>query len=74
MVPLRRRLVAERDLFCPSRESRPVRSGSSELACDASSLRRLVIRESPALVANLLMLVSGRSLALVSTLRTLVTL
>jgi hypothetical protein len=72
MVPLRRRLVAERDLSCPSRGSRPARSENSELACDASSSRRLVTRESPALVASLPMLVSGRFPALVSTLRILV--
>jgi len=73
MVLLRRRLAAERDLSCLSRESKLVRSENSELACDASSSRRPVTRESPVLVASLLMLVSGRFLAHVSTLRILVT-
>jgi hypothetical protein len=73
MVPLRRRLAAERDLFYLSRESRLVRSENCELVSDANSSRRLAIRVSPVLVASLLTPVSGKFLALVSTSRILVT-
>ncbi|KAJ0156844.1 hypothetical protein HZ326_0944 [Fusarium oxysporum f. sp. albedinis] len=45
MVPLRRRLAAERDLFYLSRESRLVRSENCELVSDANSSRRLAIRD-----------------------------
>jgi hypothetical protein len=69
----RRRSAEDAVPFFPSRESRLARSESCVLASDASSSRRLATRASLALVASLLMPVSGKFRALVSTLKTLAT-
>lgn len=67
---LRSGLDEDVDHCCQNRESKPVKSESSEPAYVANSSRRLVTRESHVLVASLLMPDSGKCLVLALTLRT----
>ena len=69
---LRSVLDEDADLFYQNRGNKPAKSENFVPAYVASSSRRLVIRVSLVLVANLLMLDSGKFLARVSTSRTLV--
>jgi len=66
---VKRRLGVAEDLFSQSSASKLVKSGNSVPVSDANSSRRLATKASHVLAASLLMLVSGRCLALVSILR-----
>jgi hypothetical protein len=60
-------LVVDVDHYCPSNGNKQVRSESSEHVFDASSSRRLVIKESLVLAVNHLMPDFGRFHAPAST-------